>query len=120
MFLPSRSPTFDHSWKSFIFGEEFKSSMIQEPKVPECGAGAIIVAEDLQREFRFGERDPETSDRCGAGPVRDPPRCKVLEAPIEVHQSGDIVEAKLADGEQAYLKLKREPGADGKGLCSRT
>ena len=25
-------------------------------------------------------------------------------------------EAKLADGSQAYMKLKREPGADGKGV----
>jgi hypothetical protein len=41
---------------------------------------------------------------------------KVQEAPIEIHQSGDIVEAKLADGKQAYLKLKREPGADGRGV----
>lgn len=38
---------------------------------------------------------------------------KVQEAP---RQSGDIVEAKLADGREAYLKLKREPGADGKGV----
>ena len=41
---------------------------------------------------------------------------KVQEAPIEIRQSGDIVEAKLADGTQAYLKLKREPGIDGKGV----
>lgn len=41
---------------------------------------------------------------------------KVREAPIEVRQSGDIVEAKLADGAEAYLKLRREPGADGKGV----
>jgi Protein of unknown function (DUF1326) len=41
---------------------------------------------------------------------------KVREAPIEVRQSGDIVEARLADGSQAYMKLKREPGADGKGV----
>jgi Protein of unknown function (DUF1326) len=41
---------------------------------------------------------------------------KVQEAPIEVRQSGDVVEAKLADGKEAYLKLRREPGADGKGV----
>ena len=41
---------------------------------------------------------------------------KVQEAPIEIHQAGDIVEAKLADGKQAYLKLRREPGVDGKGV----
>jgi len=41
---------------------------------------------------------------------------KVQEAPIEIHQSGDIVEAQLADGTQAYMKLKREPGKDGKGV----
>src|SRR5437879_12999616 len=40
---------------------------------------------------------------------------RVQEAPIEIRQSGDIVEAKLADGNQAYLKLQREPGIDGKG-----
>ena len=42
---------------------------------------------------------------------------KVQEAPIEVRQSGDVVEAKLADGKEAYLKLRREPGADGKGVA---
>jgi len=41
---------------------------------------------------------------------------KVQEAPIEIHQSGDIVEAQLADGTQAYMKLNREPGKDGKGV----
>jgi len=41
---------------------------------------------------------------------------KVQEAPIQIHQSGDIVEAQLADGTQAYMKLKREPGKDGKGV----
>jgi hypothetical protein len=40
----------------------------------------------------------------------------VQEAPIEVRQSGDLVEAKLSDGREAYLKLRREPGADGKGV----
>ena len=44
------------------------------------------------------------------------PELKVQEAPIEIHQTGDIVEAKLADGTQAHMKLKREPGADGKGV----
>jgi len=43
-------------------------------------------------------------------------RTKVQEAPIEIQQSGDTVEAKLADGKQAYLKLRREPGIDGKGV----
>jgi len=46
----------------------------------------------------------------------DWPELKVEEGAIEIHQSGDIVEAKLADGKQAYMKLKREPGADGKGV----
>jgi hypothetical protein len=40
----------------------------------------------------------------------------VQEAPIEIHESGDIVEARLADGKQAYLKLRRESGVDGKGV----
>lgn len=44
------------------------------------------------------------------------PELKVQEAPIEIHQMGDIMEAKLTDGTQAYMKLKREPGADGKGV----
>ena len=44
---------------------------------------------------------------------------KVQEARIEIQQSGDIVEAKLADGTQAYLKLQREPGVDGKGVVLR-
>jgi hypothetical protein len=39
---------------------------------------------------------------------------KVQEAPIEIRQSGDIVEAKLADGQRAYMKLQREPGVDGR------
>jgi hypothetical protein len=41
---------------------------------------------------------------------------KVLEAPIEVSRQGDIAEAKLDGGKLAYMKLKREPGADGKGV----
>lgn len=41
---------------------------------------------------------------------------KVQEAPVEIERSGDIVEAKLAGGQQGYMKLKREPGADGKGV----
>src|SRR5439155_22696178 len=41
------------------------------------------------------------------------------EAPIEISRSGDIAEAKLGDGKMAYLKLKREPGMDGKGVVLR-
>ena len=41
---------------------------------------------------------------------------KVQEAPIEISRGNDIVEAKLAGGKMAYMKLKREPGADGKGV----
>jgi Protein of unknown function (DUF1326) len=41
---------------------------------------------------------------------------KVQEAPIDIRQSGEIVEAKLADGQLAYMKLQREPGVDGKGV----
>src|SRR5215471_1597259 len=41
---------------------------------------------------------------------------KVQEAPIEITRTGDIVEAKLGDGQLARMKLKREPGADGKGV----
>jgi len=41
---------------------------------------------------------------------------KVQEAPIDIRHSGDIVEAKLSDGKQAYLKLRREPGVDRKGV----
>jgi hypothetical protein len=41
---------------------------------------------------------------------------KVQEAPLEIQRSGDVVEAKLAGGQQAYMKLKREPGVDGKGV----
>lgn len=41
---------------------------------------------------------------------------KVQEAPVEIHHSGDIAEAKLAGGQMAYMKLKREPGADSKGV----
>ncbi len=44
------------------------------------------------------------------------PELKIQEAPIEIHQSGDIVEARLAGGQQAYMKLQREPGIDGKGV----
>jgi uncharacterized protein DUF1326 len=44
------------------------------------------------------------------------PELKVQEAPIEIRRSGDVVEAKLAGGQQAYMKLKREPGEDGKGV----
>jgi len=41
---------------------------------------------------------------------------KVGEAPIEISQMGDIVEAKLGDGSMAHMKLKRIGGADGKGV----
>jgi len=41
---------------------------------------------------------------------------KVQEAPIEISRTGDIVNAKLDGGKLATMKLKREPGADGKGV----
>lgn len=41
---------------------------------------------------------------------------KVQEAPIEIARNGDVVEAKLANGQMAYMKLQKEPGADGKGV----
>ena len=41
---------------------------------------------------------------------------KVQEAPIEISRTEDIAEAKLGGGQMAYMKLKREPGADGKGV----
>jgi len=41
---------------------------------------------------------------------------KVQESPIDIQRFGDIAEAKLAGGQQAYMKLKREPGIDGKGV----
>jgi len=41
---------------------------------------------------------------------------KVQEAPIEISRNGDVVEAKLANGQIAYMKLQREPGSDGKGV----
>ena len=41
---------------------------------------------------------------------------KVQEAPIDILSTGDIAEAKLGDGQMAYMKLKREPGMDGKGV----
>lgn len=41
---------------------------------------------------------------------------KVQEAPIEIARNGDVVEAKLADGKMAYMKLQKEPGSDGKGV----
>jgi hypothetical protein len=44
------------------------------------------------------------------------PELKVQEAPIEITRSGDIVEAKLGGGKLAHMKLKREGGADGKGV----
>src|SRR5919109_3327380 len=42
---------------------------------------------------------------------------KVQEAPIEINRTGDIAEAKLGGGDMAYMKLKREPGSDGKGVA---
>ncbi len=44
---------------------------------------------------------------------------KVQEAPIEISKDGDIAEAKLGGGQMAYMKLKREPGSDGKGVTLR-
>jgi hypothetical protein len=44
---------------------------------------------------------------------------KVQEAPIEISRTSDIVEAKLAGGKLAHMKLRREPGADGKGVVLR-
>lgn len=41
---------------------------------------------------------------------------KVQEAPIEIARNGDVVEAKLANGQMAYMKLQKEPGSDGKGV----
>jgi hypothetical protein len=46
----------------------------------------------------------------------DWPELKVQEARIEISRAGDIVEAKLDGGKLAHLKLKKEPGADGKGV----
>ncbi len=44
------------------------------------------------------------------------PELKVGVAPIEITRTADIAEAKLDGGKLAYMKLKREPGADGKGV----
>jgi hypothetical protein len=44
------------------------------------------------------------------------PELKVQEAAIEISRSADIVEAKLEGGKLAHMKLKKEPGADGKGV----
>ncbi len=41
---------------------------------------------------------------------------KVQEAPIQVDRAGDIVNATLGGGQLATMKLKREAGADGKGV----
>jgi hypothetical protein len=41
---------------------------------------------------------------------------KAQEAPIEINRTDDIVEAKLAGGQMAYMKMKRETGVDGKGV----
>src|SRR5438876_9423399 len=37
---------------------------------------------------------------------------KVQEAPIEISRTADMAEAMLSGGQAAYMKLKREPGAD--------
>src|SRR5215510_9687815 len=44
---------------------------------------------------------------------------KVQEAPIEISRAGDTVNATLGGGQMATMKLKREPGADGKGVVLR-
>jgi hypothetical protein len=44
------------------------------------------------------------------------PELKVNVAPIEITRTADIAEAKLDGGKLAYMKLKREPGTDGKGV----
>jgi len=44
---------------------------------------------------------------------------KVQEAPIEINRTQDIVEAKLGGGQMAHMQLKREPGADGKGVVMK-
>jgi len=44
------------------------------------------------------------------------PELKVQEASIEISRDGDIAEAKLGGGDLAYMKLKRVPGMDGKGV----
>jgi hypothetical protein len=41
---------------------------------------------------------------------------KVQEATIEINRDTDIAEAKLGGGDLAYMKLKRVPGMDGKGV----
>src|SRR5205807_10142512 len=41
---------------------------------------------------------------------------KVQEAPIQIDRSGDVVNATLGGGQLATMKLKREAGADGKGV----
>jgi hypothetical protein len=41
---------------------------------------------------------------------------KVQEAPITISRTGDIVEASLAGGKMAHMKLQRVPGMDGKGV----
>jgi hypothetical protein len=46
----------------------------------------------------------------------DWPELKVGEGTIEISRAGDIVEAKLDGGKLAHMKLKKEGGADGKGV----
>lgn len=41
---------------------------------------------------------------------------KVQEGSIEITRAGDVVEAKLDGGKLAHMKLKKEGGADGKGV----
>ena len=41
---------------------------------------------------------------------------KAQEASVAITRSGDIVEASLAGGQMAHMKLKRVPGVDGKGV----
>ena len=48
------------------------------------------------------------------------PELKVQEALVEItNYGGDVVEAKLGGGQMAHMKLKREPGMDGKGVVMR-
>jgi hypothetical protein len=44
---------------------------------------------------------------------------QVQEAPIEINRSGDMVSAILGGGQMASMNLKREAGAEGKGVVLR-
>ena len=69
------------------------------------------VLAELSQPFASDGFRPRLPERTAAPPE---------EAPIEITRSGDIVEAKLgASGEMAHMKLKREAGADGKGVVLR-